>query len=178
MPNVPVLILRQREPTEVRHAVPAPTAAPLRRGVALLILLVACIPAAHGGGVERLADAQQERRARSIEALIECVVCGDTNLEDSSEALVLEIRALIRRQINAGATEPQVLHLLRNQYGEVVRVATPFNLTSTLLWGIPLLGPSAGLGAAMWSSWRRSRPVPDRRGSLERRRLARLLDEC
>lgn len=178
MPIVLVLILRQREPIDLSHAIPAAALAPSRRGVALLILLAAGIPAAHGAEVEHRVDPQPERQARSIEAQLECPICGDTSLEDSNAALVLEIRGLIRRQIIAGATERQVLDALANQYGEVVRIAGPAHLMSSLLWGVPLLAPGAGLGAAMWSSRRRSRLMSDKREPFERRRLARLLDDC
>jgi cytochrome c-type biogenesis protein CcmH len=108
---------------------------------------VFCVAAA-SDPAERLPDPAQEARAREIFQQVRCLVCQNESIDDSDAELARDLRRLVREQVAAGRSEPEVKAFLTARYGEFVLLRPAFSLGNAVLWAAPLL--AAGLGVALW----------------------------
>lgn len=86
-----------------------------------------------------LADPRQERQARSLMDEIRCLVCQGQAIADSDAEMAGDMRALIRRRIQAGESPEQIRAWLIARYGNWVTYDPPFEPVTWPLWGLPLL---------------------------------------
>ena len=110
---------------------------------------------------ERLADPEDENRARALSAQLRCLVCQNQSIDDSDAAFASDMRRLIRRQIAEGRGDDEIIAFLRQRYGDYVLLSPPFGGATAILWIAPFaflaLG-AAGIAAA------RARRRPPRGG--------------
>ncbi len=123
---------------------------------------------------EALPDKAQEARAVAIGQQLRCLVCQNESIEDSSADLARDLRHLVRQQVAAGATDQQVVAWLVARYGNFVRLSPPFEWSTVLLWGSPVLALLIGGGIAVLAWQRREPPKP--LDETEQARLRTLLD--
>lgn len=115
---------------------------------ALLILAAVLCMGAASDPAERLANPQQEARARAIFREVRCLVCQNESIDDSEAELAGDLRRVVREQIVAGRTDDQIRSFLVERYGEFVLFRPPFSAGNAILWLAP-----AGLvlvGAGLW----------------------------
>lgn len=145
----------------------------------LLILALAAVPmipaaparAQIGDTTYRLADPALEQRAREIGRGLRCLVCQNQSIEDSDAALARDLRRLVREQIEAGATDAEVVRFVHERYGDFVLLRPPFTLATALLWASPALALAAG-GLAIWRLRRRGAGIGETElTEAERQRL-------
>ena len=124
---------------------------------------------------EALPDKAQESRAVAIGQQLRCLVCQNESIEDSGADLARDLRRLVRQQVAAGQSDEQVVQWLVARYGNFVRLSPPFEWSTVLLWGSPLVAVLVGGGIALFARQRRpAAPAP--LDAAEQARLRSLLD--
>lgn len=106
----------------------------------------------------QLADPRQERQAKALMEEIRCLVCQGQSIADSNAEMAGDMRALIRRRIQAGETPESIRAWLVARYGHWVSYDPPLEPITWPLWALPVLLVLAGLWLA------RGRFRPRRRG--------------
>jgi cytochrome c-type biogenesis protein CcmH len=147
----------------------------------LFAALVAGLPVlggaawAIGDPNEALPDKAQEARAVAIGEQLRCLVCQNESIEDSGADLAHDLRRLVRQQVAAGQSDAQVVQWLVARYGNFVRLSPPFEWSTVLLWGSPVLAVLVGGGIALFARQRRP-AMPAPLDAAEQARLRSLLD--
>jgi cytochrome c-type biogenesis protein CcmH len=104
---------------------------------------------------EVLPDAGLEARAREVSAGLRCLVCQNQSIDDSAAPLARDLRLIVREHLKAGDTDADIRAYLVQRYGDFVLLKPPFELSTLLLWGTPVLVVLLGGGALLF----RRRPV-------------------
>ena len=138
----------------------------------LLALGAVLLMAAASDPAERLADPVQEARARALFQEVRCLVCQNESIDDSSAELALDLRKVVREQVAAGRTDPEIRDFLVDRYGEFVLLKPAFSLANLALWLTPLLVGLIGL--ALLAARLRARPAEPALSPDEEARLAEL----
>ena len=144
---------------------------------ALLLLALSAVPAGAVQPDEMLANKTLEARAEKVGRELRCLVCRNESIEASDAGLAHDLRLLIRRRILAGDSDAQVIAYVRSRYGDFVLLKPPFELSTVLLWGGPLL--LVLLGAIGVRRFYRNQPEATATPPLtedERQRLNTLLE--
>ena len=94
---------------------------------------------------EQLADPQQEAKATALMYTLRCLVCQGQSIADSDADMAGDMRALVRRRIEAGEEPDQIRDWLIGRYGNWVSYAPPIEPVTWPLWAAPLLLLAAGL---------------------------------
>jgi cytochrome c-type biogenesis protein CcmH len=151
------------------------------RRLALIPLLIVLLTPAAALAVrpdEILKDPALEARARHLSQELRCLVCQNQDIDDSEAPLAHDLRVLVRKRIEAGDSDRQVLNFLVARYGEFVLLKPRFEPRTLLLWGLPPLALIAG-GIALFVAMRRRRSQDTQPPALspdEQRRLAALVE--
>lgn len=119
---------------------------------------------------ELLPNPAQEKRAEAIGAHLRCLVCQNESIEDSSAPLARDLRKVVREQVASGKSDQQIMDWMTARYGEFIRLAPTFSLSTALLWLMPGLALVAGLVIA-WRTARRRVVTPTPLTDDERARL-------
>ena len=105
-----------------------------------------------GGGPDTPA-AQADRLAAGLR----CPVCQGLSVKDSDSPTARDIRADIRRRLDAGDSPDEVRQAYVDRYGQWILLRPGSSGFEALVWAVPaaaLGGGSVVLGAAFWR-WRR-----------------------
>lgn len=103
-----------------------------------------CVAAA-SDPAERLPDPAQEARAREIFKDVRCLVCQNESIDDSEAPLARDLRIIVREQVAAGRSEPEIKRFLTDRYGEYVLLTPKFSAGNLALWLGPFLVVLAGV---------------------------------
>jgi cytochrome c-type biogenesis protein CcmH len=87
----------------------------------------------------QLPDPRQERQARALMEEIRCLVCQGQAIADSNAEMAGDMRALIRRRIQAGESPARIRAWLIQRYGNWVTYDPPLEPVTWPLWGLPVL---------------------------------------
>ncbi len=160
------------------HSVSRPVVsrrATARAVVRLAVLLAAVVPPSglaaiaaaddrplEGPAVARVVevDASMEARVKALALELRCLVCQNQTIADSHAELALDLRARIREQVAAGASDDAVRRYMVDRYGEFVLYRPPLHASTALLWFGPALLVVAGLAALALTLRRRARSAP------------------
>jgi cytochrome c-type biogenesis protein CcmH len=112
---------------------------------AVLLGAMFCLAAA-ADPADRLANPDQEARARALFRETRCLVCQGESIDDSDADLAGDLRRIVRSQIAAGRSDAQVRRFLVERYGEFVLLRPVLSVSNALLWGGPFLVAIVGLG--------------------------------
>ncbi|MBE9603909.1 cytochrome c-type biogenesis protein CcmH [Acetobacteraceae bacterium H6797] len=154
-----------------------PSGARRRAGhtLAALLLLAPFWAQAAIAPEDMLKDPAQEARAREIGRELRCMVCQNQSIEDSDAGLARDLRLIVREQVAAGRSDSDIVDYIHARYGDFVLLRPPFNASTALLWGSPLLVLLIGGGLIL--ALRRGRgatTAPAPLTSAEKARLATL----
>jgi cytochrome c-type biogenesis protein CcmH len=94
---------------------------------------------------EQLKDPALEARAREISAGLRCLVCQNQSIDDSDASLAKDLRLLVRRQLQKGESNQQVIDYVVARYGEFVLLKPRLRLNTLLLWFAPILLVGGGI---------------------------------
>lgn len=96
-----------------------------------------------------------ESEVRAVAKRLQCPVCESVSVADSPSELAVQMRGVIREQLQRGDSSDQVVRYFVERYGESVLVEPPRHGVALLVW----LGPVIGLvvGGALLMFWWRSR---------------------
>ena len=97
------------------------------RRLLVVVTAILCMAAA-ADPAERLANPDQEARARHIFSQVRCLVCQNESIDDSQADLAGDLRKLVRDQIVSGRSDDQVRDYLISRYGEFVLLKPAFSL--------------------------------------------------
>ncbi len=95
----------------------------------------------------QLEDPRQEARATALMEQLRCVVCQGQSIHDSDAEMAGDMRAMVRRRIEAGETPDQIRKWLIERYGNWVSYRPPSEPVTWPLWFAPLL--LLGVGALL-----------------------------
>jgi cytochrome c-type biogenesis protein CcmH len=148
----------------------------MRRLLAMLFLAVLVTPVLALTPDERLQDPALEARARAISAELRCLVCQNQSIDDSDAPLARDLRHLVREQLTAGKSDPEIMDFVVARYGEFVLLRPRLTAGTILLWATPFAVLLVA-GAALLLSRRRPEAAPEAPLSeAERQALDRALE--
>lgn len=129
--------------------------------------LIALLLQAAGSDVP-LADAAEEARAQGLMRELRCVVCENEPISQSTADIAVDMRRVVRVQIDKGATDSEVRQYFVDRYGQFVSFRPPSDGWGIALWVFPFL-LLLGVGGAIGYRIVRARkagltPIPDDRG--------------
>jgi cytochrome c-type biogenesis protein CcmH len=112
--------------------------------VALVILVavgivwaVTAIQAAHGQTLDQ--------RTHDVAVQLQCPVCNGESVADAPSPVALEMRAVIRQKLAAGASEQEVLDYFEAKYGPAILESPPKQGFTWLIWLAPVIMFLAGI---------------------------------
>ncbi len=138
-----------------------------RSVLAALIMLLSLTP---------LSAQENDDRAKALFNQLRCVVCQNQSIASSEAGVAQDLRQLVREQIDAGKSDPEIIDYLVDRYGEFVLLKPRFSAHTIILWLSPVLIVLFGIFLII--RMRSSKPQaiaplePD-----EEARLSQLLDE-
>ena len=108
-------------------------------------------------GVAR-ADALDDETRRIAKGL-QCPVCQSVSVADSPSELAGQMRGVIRRKLEQGETEPEIVAYFVERYGDGVLLAPPRRGFSLAAWAVPaaVLAGGAGVLTLVVRGWLRPR---------------------
>jgi cytochrome c-type biogenesis protein CcmH len=120
-------------------------------------------------------DPALEKRVAGLAHELRCLVCQNQTLAESNAPLAVDLRNQIREQLQAGASEQDVIDFMVARYGDFVLYRPPFKATTLALWLGPFLLLALGIAVLVRRLLRRRVPGPQL-SDAERARAARLLE--
>ena len=141
----------------------------------LVALAGALCLAAASDPAERLPDPAQEAKAREIFRDVRCLVCQNESIDDSEADLAHDLRQIVREQVKAGKSAPEIKAFLTDRYGEFVLLTPSFSAGNVALW----LGPFVVLagGLVLLFIRLRNRTPEAELDELEAERVEALMDD-
>lgn len=122
-----------------------------------------------GSAVDQpLADAAKEARAQGLMRELRCVVCENEPISQSTADIAVDMRRVVRAQIDKGASDGEVRQYFVDRYGQFVSFRPPVDGWGMALWAFPFL-LLIGVGGLIGFRTVRARhrdlaPLPDDRG--------------
>ena len=101
----------------------------------------------------QLPDPRQEAEAKKLMETIRCLVCQGQSIADSDADMAGDMRALIRRRIEAGESPEEIRRWLVERYGNWVTYDPPLE---PVTWPL-LLAPVLFLAGGAWLARKRFR---------------------
>ena len=92
-----------------------------------------------------LADPRKEAEAKALMDTLRCIVCQGQAIGDSNADMAGDMRALVRRRIEAGERPEDIRRWLIERYGAWVSYAPPVEPVTWPLWAAPFVLLVAGL---------------------------------
>lgn len=92
----------------------------------------------------KLRDKSMEKRATSLFEIIRCPICSGESLSESGSQIAYDMREAIRKKINDGYTDEEIISELKNSYGNSIIIVPPIKSSTYILWFIPLTPPLIG----------------------------------
>lgn len=80
-----------------------------------------------------------ERRYQVLSAELRCPKCQNQNIADSNAPIAKDLRGLLYEQLEAGASDEEILDYMVSRYGEFVRYRPAFDRSTAILWLAPVL---------------------------------------
>jgi cytochrome c-type biogenesis protein CcmH len=142
-----------------RRGVAALAAMSVLAALVVLALIAAATPALAAGSV-----AEAEARVQQLAAELRCPVCRNQSLADSDAPMAADLRAEIRRQVQAGRSDAEVRRFMVERYGDVVSYKPPVAARTLPLWLAPFALLLAVAAVLWWRIARRWRAAPPARG--------------
>ena len=117
-----------------------------------LALLLAASPASADSltppaeyAYKQLPDPSQEAEATALMQTLRCLVCQGQSIADSDAEMAGDMRALVRRRIEAGEKPDEIRTWLIERYGNWVSYDPPLEPITWPLWAAPVALVTAGI---------------------------------
>ena len=105
----------------------------------------------------QLRDAKQEAEAVKLMHTLRCLVCQGQSIADSDAEMAGDMRALVRRRIEAGEKPDDIRTWLIERYGNWVTYDPPVEPITWPLWAAPILLVGGGIFLARGRFRRKAR---------------------
>ena len=143
----------------------------------VLVIALLCGRAVWAGEAKPIAaDPALEERVTAVATELRCLVCQNQTLADSHAPLAVDLRNQIREQMQAGASERDIVDFMVARYGDFVRYRPPLKASTILLWTGPILLMIGGLALLFYRLSRRRAEPESTLSDEERARAATLLE--
>ena len=80
-----------------------------------------------------------ELRYKALSQELRCPKCQNQNIADSNAPISRDLRAIVHEQLEAGATNEEIMIFLVDRYGEFVRYRPGMDSNTLWLWSAPLI---------------------------------------
>ena len=80
-----------------------------------------------------------ESRYKALSQELRCPKCQNQNIADSNAPISRDLRAIVHEQLEAGATDEEIIDFLVDRYGEFVRYRPGMDANTLWLWPAPLI---------------------------------------
>ena len=80
-----------------------------------------------------------EMRYKALSQELRCPKCQNQNIADSNAPISRDLRAIVHQQLEAGATDKEVIEFLVDRYGEFVRYRPGMDSNTLWLWAAPII---------------------------------------
>ena len=80
-----------------------------------------------------------ELRYKALSQELRCPKCQNQNIADSNAPISRDLRAIVHEQLEAGATDEEIIDFLVDRYGEFVRYRPGMDSNTLWLWSAPLI---------------------------------------
>lgn len=112
--------------------------------MARLLLLVLLIPLASlnvNAVIEtyEFSTPELEVRYKALSQELRCPKCQNQNIADSNAPISRDLRAIVHQQLEAGASDEEIIVYLVDRYGEFVRYRPGVDNNTFWLWSAPLI---------------------------------------
>jgi cytochrome c-type biogenesis protein CcmH len=89
---------------------------------------------------EKLADPILEERATNLFTKVRCLICKGQVILSSDNNFSFEMRNLIRKKINEGLSDQEIIDFLTNKYGNDILNSPKFsNYNEIIIWLLPIV---------------------------------------
>ena len=119
-------------------------------------------------------DRELADRYRGLLAELRCPKCLNESLASSGAPIARDLRRTVRRLLEEGATDEEVLDYLQERYGDFVLYDPEVRMSNWPLWVVPPVLLLLAIGVVVRVGLSRRRAPVTRR---EREKVARLLEE-
>lgn len=161
-----------------------PGTAPALRTIGTWLLAVAALtgfaPAwaqvASPDGTRTGTAVELESRVFDIARQLRCPTCVSESVADSNANISIEMRRQIQSQLEAGASEAEILAFFQERYGDWILLEPPRRGIHLFVWWLPGIALAAGAGGLAWLMvrWTRAGGRAAAEGTVEDEDLARV----
>jgi len=88
---------------------------------------------------EILSDLNLEKRAKIIGEQLRCLVCQNEDIQNSNADVAKDLRRLVRKLLNEGKTNKDIIKYVHQRYGDFVLFSPPVRFDTIALWLTPLI---------------------------------------
>ena len=143
----------------------------------ILWALLSLLPLAARGVIETysFSSAELEARYHSLSQELRCPKCQNQNIADSNAPIARDLRVVLYEQLEAGASDDEILAFMVARYGEFVRYRPGLDRNTAVLWVSPALLLLAGALGLLWHLKGRRVSLPAALTAQEREKLERLM---
>ena len=108
-----------------------------------------------------------ELRYKALSQELRCPKCQNQNIADSNAPISRDLRAIVHEQLEAGATDEEIIDFLVDRYGEFVRYRPGMDSNTLWLWSAPIILLFMAVGVVV-TQMRKDRDVQTISSNTER----------
>ena len=79
-----------------------------------------------------------DQRVHNVASQLKCLVCQGESVADSPATLSLQMRGVIRQQLQSGKSEQEVIQYFVSRYGDRILLSPPWQGLTLLTWLVPI----------------------------------------
>lgn len=137
-----------------------------------LMMLIASMSAIAVIETYEFSTPELELRYKALSQELRCPKCQNQNIADSNAPISRDLRAIVHEQLEAGASDDQIITYLVDRYGEFVRYRPGVDGNTFWLWSAPIILFLMAF-AVVWLQIRGDRDVTTVESNAERARELR-----
>ncbi|MBE9538598.1 MAG: cytochrome c-type biogenesis protein CcmH [Proteobacteria bacterium] len=109
------------------------------RSILCTLLLLSCANVSYAViETYEFSSSSLEQRYRQLSVELRCPKCQNQNIADSNAPIAQDLRKLLYKQLEAGASDEEILDYMVSRYGEFVRYKPRFSGVTLMLWLMPV----------------------------------------
>ncbi|MYE25161.1 MAG: cytochrome c-type biogenesis protein CcmH [Gammaproteobacteria bacterium] len=114
-------------------------------GIAALCIAATLSPASSVVDAYDFDNPALEARYRTLIAELRCPKCLNVNIAGSDAPIASDLRRAVRRMLEEGRTDQEILAHLQDRYGDFILYNPPLSPATVLLWATPAVLILVGL---------------------------------
>jgi len=135
--------------------------------VVLLCLLVFAPLVLAKEAVHMVEDPEMEKTVNAISDELRCLVCQNQTIADSSAPLAVDLKNQVRKMVETGQSQDDIIDYMVQRYGDFVRYRPPMKASTLLLWIGPFLLLLIGIAVLVINLRKRTAMKSDENLSVE-----------